>query len=82
LAKEEKTFDLIFLDPPFDAGLLEEIIERIKQFNLLREEGWLIAEHPNKIKLFETGAPLIKEDTRSYGDICLTFFSHPGNHSK
>lgn len=82
LAKEEKTFDLIFLDPPFDAGLLEEIIERIKRFNLLREEGWLIAEHPNKIKLFETDTPLVKEDTRSYGDICLTFFSHPGNHSK
>lgn len=77
LAKEQKNFDVIFLDPPFDAGLLDETILQINEFNLLREAGWLIAEHPDKIELFKSGiCPFVKEGTRRYGDICLTFFSH------
>lgn len=79
LAKEQKTFDLIFLDPPFDAGLLEETIKLVQHYHLLREKGWLIAEHPDRIELFKTESPLIKEDTRNYGDICLTFFSNSDN---
>jgi 16S rRNA G966 N2-methylase RsmD len=79
LAAEEKTFDLVFLDPPFDAGLLEETIGLVQHYHLLREKGWLIAEHPDRIELFKTESPLIKEDTRNYGDICLTFFSNSNN---
>jgi 16S rRNA (guanine(966)-N(2))-methyltransferase RsmD len=82
LAAEEKTFDLVFLDPPFEADLLETTIIRINEFNLLRDGGWLIAEHPDKIELFENGAPFVKTDIRSYGDICLTFFLNSGIESK
>ena len=72
LTNEGHTFDLIFLDPPFEAGLLQKTIQSIARFELLKSGGWLIAEHPRLLQLSEV--QLTMGDTRYYGDICLTFF--------
>ena len=37
-------FDLVFLDPPFDAGLWPGVLERLPQW--LSEEAWLYVEMP------------------------------------
>ncbi len=70
LAKERIQFDLVFLDPPFEAGILNQAIQRILEGNLLKEEGIIIAEHPRK---FYLKVPELQGETRNYGDICLTF---------
>lgn len=72
LAKENFQFDLIFLDPPFEDGILIKAIEKILDWNLIRNEGIIIAEHPRKIIL---NIPELQGETRNYGDICLTFFN-------
>jgi 16S rRNA (guanine966-N2)-methyltransferase len=74
LAREGVSFDIVFLDPPFAAGLLERSIWLIFTENLLRPNGILVAEHPYRAQL----APQLpgKKETRRYGEICLTLFTH------
>ena len=36
MKNENKEFDLIFLDPPYKGGLLEDAIKRILEYNLLK----------------------------------------------
>lgn len=72
LAREQQRFDLIFLDPPFEAGLLEQSIQTIFTQDLLQPTGLLIAEHARKFT-FTTDFPGVR-DTRHYGDISLTLF--------
>lgn len=72
LAKENNRFDLIFLDPPFEGGILIEAIQRILDRDLIKDEGLIIAEHPRK---FIIDIPELQGETRNYGDICLTFLN-------
>jgi 16S rRNA (guanine966-N2)-methyltransferase len=64
-------FDLIFLDPPYDSGLLEAALRTIAACSLLSPEGAIIAEH-------RTGTPLAIPDsltcirTRTYGNTALS----------
>lgn len=72
LAEEKAGFDIIFLDPPFEAGLLDQTLKSIRELDLLRADGILIAEHPRRLELephFE-----IAPQVRHYGDISLTIF--------
>lgn len=39
-----KKFDIIFLDPPYDKGLLLPALKKIEQANLLKEDGFIICE--------------------------------------
>jgi 16S rRNA (guanine966-N2)-methyltransferase len=72
LALEHSSFDLIFLDPPFAAGLLEAALQLIFTGNLLRMGGLLIAEHARQFT-FTVAFPGICE-TRHYGEVSLTLF--------
>lgn len=38
------TFDLIYLDPPYAAGYLQDCISRIEKFGLLKDSGTLVCE--------------------------------------
>jgi len=41
---DARSFDIIFLDPPFDADLLYPCIQRIVQHQLIRENGFIYIE--------------------------------------
>lgn len=44
LANNKKKFDIIFLDPPYDKGLLLPALKKIEQYNLLKDDGFIICE--------------------------------------
>ena len=44
LANTDEKFDLIFLDPPFNKGLLPQCIELIESRKLLSANGWIYIE--------------------------------------
>ncbi|MBR3362576.1 MAG: 16S rRNA (guanine(966)-N(2))-methyltransferase RsmD [Bacilli bacterium] len=56
-------YDIIFLDPPYRAGLLNKALKIIEERNLLNENGIIVCEFEN-IKI-ETNFLLIKE--KKYG---------------
>ena len=72
LARGEIRFDIVFLDPPYEAGLLPETIAAIAKYRLLKENGVLVVEHPRKDILPDWGFG--PADLRNYGDISLSFF--------
>lgn len=40
----EQAFDVIFLDPPFNKGLLPSCLQVIQDKDLLKEDGWIYIE--------------------------------------
>ena len=47
LKKRDIQFDYIFLDPPYNKGLIDKALEQIAEFNLLKENGIIVCEFSN-----------------------------------
>jgi len=74
LAQQGETFDLIFVDPPYDRGLVGATLKLIAQNNLLDPVGTAVAEHSRREEVKPSYGSLILNDQRRYGDTFLTFF--------
>ena len=44
LGSKERKFDIIFMDPPYAAGLYKKVLETIVQYELLADDGYIVAE--------------------------------------
>lgn len=77
LASESKEFDLIFLDPPYASGLLENAIQEIISYNLLSKEGIIIVETDMESELQKVqNIGLHIKDIRKYGRVILLMLGH------
>lgn len=72
-------FDIILLDPPYEAGLLEPVISHIAKFDILAPHGIIVAEHPANMVLPALAAPYRLHRTYRYGKIGLTVYRRSGN---
>lgn len=72
-------FDIIFLDPPYAAGLLEPAIAHIAKFDILAPHGIIAAEHPTDRVLPALAPPYRLHRTYRYGKIALTLYRRGGN---
>ncbi|MBQ9942229.1 MAG: 16S rRNA (guanine(966)-N(2))-methyltransferase RsmD [Christensenellaceae bacterium] len=64
-------FDLIFLDPPYKAGLYRPAIEAIIEHNLLSEDGLILAEHDGTADL----GPATEVKCKKYGKTYVSFLT-------
>ena len=78
LAGCREKFDIILLDPPYEAGLLEPALERIAGFDILSPHGIIVAEHPDGRQLPPLAAPCGVSRTYRYGRIGLTVYRRAG----
>ena len=69
------TYDLIFIDPPYDSNLAAEAVKTIKAFDILSEGGIIICETRVETELPEPGAPYVKRREYRYGKVKLTTFA-------
>ena len=71
-------FDIIFVDPPYAAGLYPEVLKKIKDNNLLADDGILILEHSSCDKFEQTAEEFNFEIQKSkqYGDTTLLFLEN------
>ena len=67
-------FDLIFLDPPYEAGLLEPALAHIARFDILAPHGIIAAEHPADQLPPPPGGECRLYRTYRYGKIGVTLF--------
>ena len=72
-------FDLIFLDPPYASGLLEQALSDIAGFDICREHGIIMAESPADAVLPPLAAPYRLYREYRYGRIKLTVYHRQGN---
>ena len=69
--KTEKVFDIIFLDPPYNKGLLVKSLNKIYEYNLLSENGIIVAEtETDGEDITSTGFDILKSSR--YGKTVIT----------
>ena len=75
LGRQGETFDLIFLDPPYERDWISRTLKLIGERRFLEESGVLIAEHSLREKVAPTYDSLALYDQRRYGSTLLSFFN-------
>ena len=68
-------FDLIFVDPPYDSGLYEPVLETIKSVDNLSEGGIIVCEARRERALPEMTAPYGKRKEYRYGKVKLAIYT-------
>lgn len=71
-----ETFELIFLDPPYEKGWVGRVLDAIAEGELLGDAGTLVAEHSVREPVEESYGSLKLQDQRRYGDTLLSFFGY------
>jgi 16S rRNA G966 N2-methylase RsmD len=79
LKAQRERFDLILLDPPYEAGLLEPALAHIARHDLLSPHGIIAAESPAGRQLPALAPPYGIHRTYRYGKIGLTVYHRAGN---
>ena len=77
--KSGEKFDLIFLDPPYASGLLEQALEEIVRFDICRRHGIIVAESAADKTLPPLAGPYALYREYRYGKIQLTVYHRDGN---
>jgi 16S rRNA (guanine966-N2)-methyltransferase len=67
-------FDIVFLDPPYDAELVETTLEMLGGGGLTRPEALVIAQHFTKTPPAPVIGRLGSFRTRRFGETTLTFY--------
>ena len=74
LARRGESFDIIFLDPPYQRNWVEACLKIISWANLLTPLGTVIVEHSVHEEVKPEYGSLVLKDRRIYGDTFLSFF--------
>ena len=65
-------FDIAFLDPPYQAGILENAVSKV--IPLMSEYGKIFCEHPTELKLPERIDTFIVKKVYRYGKTLVTVY--------
>lgn len=79
LVSKGACFDLVFLDPPYQADQYEIVIETVCR-HLLHPQGLIVAETASRTPLPSQIGSASKIDQRRYGDTILEFYSLEQQH--
>ncbi len=72
LAETDKTFDYVFMDPPYGKGLITPVLEALLRYRLLRPQAYVVVEHADTEPLEETdGLVVVKE--KQYRHSCIAY---------
>jgi 16S rRNA (guanine(966)-N(2))-methyltransferase RsmD len=71
---EDGTFNIVFLDPPYNSEEIDVVLPLLGQSVLLADDAVVIAEHFRKKYLPEEYGVLRKGKTYRYGDTVLTLY--------
>lgn len=76
LSMTDRAFDLAFLDPPYEKGLLQKALSKIE--GLISEGGAVICEHPFREELDDSYGSLIKTKEYKYSKTAVTVYRKEG----
>ena len=73
--REGTTFDIVFLDPPYERdALYTESLSAFGMRSLLAEGGVLVMEHSKRVDLEEVAGTLMRYRVLAQGDSTLSFY--------
>ncbi|MFP4301097.1 MAG: 16S rRNA (guanine(966)-N(2))-methyltransferase RsmD [Spirochaetaceae bacterium] len=73
LLRVRKSFDIVYLDPPFDYRYKSDLLRRLARSGALSEKSRAVMHYPGEEKI--DPAPLVVTDERRYGRSRLLFLS-------
>jgi len=68
------SFDLIFIDPPYDTPLCDKALQKIFEFDILTEGGIIICETQRETVLSGAVEPYFMHKEYRYGKVKLTVY--------
>jgi 16S rRNA (guanine966-N2)-methyltransferase len=68
------SFDIFFLDPPYQSDEIEKVLPLIGEGTVLKERGLVVIEHFTKKKVPEGSGQLVIQRQYRYGDTLLTLY--------
>ena len=71
---ESNSFDLVFLDPPYNQDFVHPALIEVDKLDLLSKDGIICAETGSKETLPESVGQLQRIDQRRYGTIMISFY--------
>jgi 16S rRNA (guanine(966)-N(2))-methyltransferase RsmD len=74
LTRAGEKFDLVFLDPPYAAGLLEKALDAIVAIDIMSENGIILCESAAEKELPALAPPYEKCKDYRYGKIKITLY--------
>jgi pantetheine-phosphate adenylyltransferase len=82
LAERGRAFDLVFLDPPYAAGLLPQMLAALAEHALLLPRALVVCEHHGRDVAPNAPPSYQLLETRAFGDVSLSFFEfRPGERT-
>lgn len=70
------TFDIAFLDPPYEAGLLMPALKAV--LPLMSDYGFVVCEYPPEVKIEENVGGFYAAKTYRYGKVHITVYRKEG----
>lgn len=77
LKTDRGKYDLVFLDPPYNKGILEQVLPLLESH--MNEGGRIICEHEQKLELPEKIGALVLKKKYKYGKIEISQFIYDNN---
>lgn len=70
----QSQFDLVFMDPPYQKGLVPVTLSNLMRVHCLAPGATIVAEHERHCDITSPDASISATDQRRYGQTSLTFF--------
>ncbi len=68
-------FDLVFVDPPYDAGLYEPVLNTINSVDNLSDGGIIVCEARRETVLPEMALPYVRKKEYRYGKVKICIYT-------
>lgn len=78
LSTIQEQYHLIFIDPPYDSGLLESALKRIQSIDIVADNGIIVCESRTEHTMPEMSAPFVKGKEYRYGKTKVTLYRKDG----
>lgn len=75
LERQRETFSVVFLDPPYNQGLVKKILMRLERSDIVSAQTQLILHHSRQEKLPEALGRFRVLREKRIGQACLSFLS-------
>ena len=73
LSRQGKQFDLIYVDPPYQGGLYEEVLKNIAEKELLAQDGLILLECAKNTSLSIENSIFFIYKEKCYGDTTVLY---------
>ena len=71
---KEIKFDIIFLDPPYNKGIVQKILQQLEKYNIMQSEGVVIVETDKDEETPEKFGKFFKQKEKFYSSTKITFY--------